>query len=116
MTFQFNITETNLVHHITLIGRLDSASSGDFEKSMQILFNQPGNKALIDFSTLDYISSAGLRVVLMLAKRAKQTQGHLILCGLQPHVKEVFEISGFLKILLVVDNMEAACAEFASLK
>jgi anti-anti-sigma regulatory factor len=47
----------------------------------------------------------------MAAKRAKQSQGKLVLCGLLPHVREVFEISGFLKILDVVDDRAAALAQ-----
>lgn len=75
----------------------------------------PGRRVVIDFAALDYISSAGLRVVLMTAKRAKQGKGTLVLCGLQPHVKEVFEISGFLKILEVAPDRLAALAQAAAL-
>lgn len=82
-------------------GRLDSATSGAFEKSLLEHFAVPGSRVLLDLGALDYVSSAGLRVVLMAAKRAKQGQGRLVLCALQPHVQEVFEISGFLKILEV---------------
>ena len=46
----------------------------------------------------------------MVAKRAKQAKGRLVLFGLQPHVKEVFEISGFLKILEVVNDQAEAQA------
>ncbi len=110
MTFQVAINENNGVQQALLNGRLDSATSSGFEKSIEGLFAQPGAKALFDFSALDYVSSAGLRVVLMAAKRAKQAQGTLVLCGLRPHVKEVFEISGFLKILTVADDAAAAQA------
>ncbi|RDK04114.1 STAS domain-containing protein [Paraburkholderia lacunae] len=108
MTFQCELTDTNGVRQVSLSGRLDSATSGDFEKHLQTLFESSGARALMDFSSLDYISSAGLRVVLMAAKRAKQAQGRLVLCGLQPHVKDVFEISGFLKILTVADDPVSA--------
>ena len=63
---------------------------------------------MVDFSALTYVSSAGLRVILMAAKRVKQSQGKLVLFGLSPQVREVFEISGFLKILDVVDDRAAA--------
>lgn len=114
MTFQSEIIEAEGAHQVTLSGRLDSATSGDFERSLQGLFQVVGAKVMMDFSTLDYISSAGLRVVLMAAKRAKQGQGQLVLYGLQPHVKEVFEISGFLKILEVVNDRAAALAGFSA--
>ncbi len=114
MTFQSEIIETEGAHRVTLSGRLDSATSSDFERSLQGLFQAAGDKVMMDFSALDYISSAGLRVVLMAAKRAKQGQGHLVLYGLQTHVKEVFEISGFLKILEVANDRAAALASLGA--
>jgi len=112
MTFQSEVVNIGGVYQVALSGRLDSNTSGEFEKSLQALFQSAECRALLDFSALNYISSAGLRVVLMTAKRAKQGRGQLILHGLQPHVREVFEISGFLKILDVTDNREAALTRF----
>ena len=54
---------------------------------------------MLDLGRLDYISSAGLRVVLIAAKRLKSVGGALVLCTLNPSVREVFEISGFASIL-----------------
>lgn len=101
-----SVTRGVPVHAIK--GRVDSASAGEMEKALLPLFGTPGERAIVDFSSLDYISSAGLRVVLMLAKRARQSQGRLVLCSLSPQVREVFEISGFLKILDVAPDPGAA--------
>ena len=65
---------------------------------------------VLDLARLDYISSAGLRVVLLLAKKLKQAGGALALCDIQPSVREVFEISGFLAILTVCDTRAQAVA------
>jgi anti-anti-sigma factor len=111
MTFQSDMTLDDGVQQVTLTGRLDSLTSSGLEKSLQPLFETTGSRTLVDFSALSYVSSAGLRVILMAAKRAKQSQGRLVLCGLLPHVREVFEISGFLKILDVVDDRGAALAQ-----
>jgi anti-anti-sigma factor len=111
MTFQSDMTLDDGVQQVTLKGRLDSLTSSGLEKSLQPLFEATGSRTLVDFSALSYVSSAGLRVILMAAKRAKQSQGKLVLCGLLPHVREVFEISGFLKILDVVDDRAAALAQ-----
>jgi anti-anti-sigma factor len=108
MMFRSEVVEAGGVHTVTLSGHLDSATSGEFEKSLQGLFQAEGERVLMDFSSLDYISSAGLRVVLMAAKRAKQSHGHLVLFGLQSHVREIFEISGFLKILVIAADRETA--------
>ncbi len=112
MSLKIEILEKNAIKQIILQGRLDSTTSLELEKTLQDLFSVLNNQTLtgvvIDFFALDYVSSAGLRVILMTAKRAKQTKSRLILCNLQPHVKEVFEISGFLKILEVSDNLNTA--------
>ncbi|MDI6024974.1 STAS domain-containing protein [Corticibacterium sp. UT-5YL-CI-8] len=89
-------------------GRLDSTNAAAVEAE---LFKRLGSGAFIlDFTRLDYISSAGLRVVLVVAKRLKQSGNKFILAGLQPHIKDVFEISGFLGILDVADNRADALA------
>lgn len=93
---------------IALKGRLDSANVGEVEKGLSHLFMQPGEKAVVDLGRLDYISSAGLRLMLMLAKRAQHTGGRFVLSALAPTVREVFEISGFLKILETRPNTDAA--------
>lgn len=113
MPMEHNRTDSLGVAVIALKGRLDSANAGELEKGLGDLFTQPGQKAVVDMEKLDYISSAGLRVVLMLAKRARQTGGRLMLSCLSPSVKEVFEISGFLKIIEVAPTTEAAVTTLA---
>ena len=108
MSFQYEYSQLDGAAAVRLSGRLDSATASGFEKPLQDLFNLPGSRVLMDFSALEYISSAGLRVVLMAAKRAKQSQGALVLCSLQPQVRDVFEISGFLRILDVAADPAAA--------
>lgn len=114
MSFTADISPLDTGRIAILSGRLDSATSGGFEKRLLELFETPGARVLLDFTALDYISSAGLRVILMGAKRAKQTQGRLVLCGLRPDVREVFEISGFLKIIDVVTDLAAGRERLAN--
>ncbi len=113
MALECTISEFGAARLAHVVGRVDSASAGALEKSLAPLFDTPGRHAVIDFSALDYISSAGLRIVLMSAKRAKQLQARLILCGMAPHIREVFEVSGFLKILEVVSDSASAQALLA---
>ncbi|MFM2057780.1 MAG: hypothetical protein RLY71_2165 [Pseudomonadota bacterium] len=110
MSLEYAVTEAQGARIYSIKGRVDSATAGQMEQALKDVFNKPGSRVVVDFSALDYISSAGLRVVLMQAKRAKQTQSRLVLCGLSTQVREVFEISGFLKILDVVPNQAAALA------
>ena len=61
---------------------------------------------IIDFKDLDYISSAGLRVILKATKALKREDGKMLLCDMQDYVKEVFEIAGFDSFLPIVGTMD----------
>lgn len=111
MSFKSDIVETEIGWQIALSGRLDTSACGEFEQSLLAMFNKPAGGILIDFAALDYISSAGLRTFLIVAKRAKQADMTLILCGMAPGIKKVFAVSGFLKILDVVEDRELALAQ-----
>ena len=63
---------------------------------------------IVDFGDLDYISSAGLRVILKATKDLKRSEGNFILCSMKDYVKEVFEISGFDTFLPIVSSMDEA--------
>ena len=91
-------------------GRLDSANARSFEERVVAALDQGESALLIDFAGLDYISSAGLRVLLMGAKRLQQSGGAIALCALNPSIHEVFEISGFLTIFAVHNDRAAALA------
>ncbi|MEJ2102217.1 MAG: STAS domain-containing protein [Desulfobacterales bacterium] len=67
---------------------------------------------IIDFKNLDYISSAGLRVILKAAKALKREDGKIMLCDMQDYVKEVFEIAGFDSFLPIVSKMDDALQAF----
>jgi stage II sporulation protein AA (anti-sigma F factor antagonist) len=103
------IEKTGKATLVTLGGRLDSTNSAKVEAD--IVADTADDNVVLDVSGLDYISSAGLRVVLILAKRAKQADKRFILAGLQPHIRDVFDISGFLTILDTVDNRDTALAQ-----
>jgi stage II sporulation protein AA (anti-sigma F factor antagonist) len=94
-------------------GRINSTNASALEADLLAQVEKGERKVVLDLSRLDYISSAGLRVILLLAKRLKQQSGGLVLCGLLPHVREVFEISGFLGILTAVDSRSDALAKLA---
>ena len=91
-----------------LIGRLDSKTSPDFEKKIFDAIEEGSNNMIVDFEELDYISSAGLRVVLKATKNLKRSEGRFVLCSMKDYVKEVFEISGFDTFLPIVSSMEEA--------
>lgn len=91
-------------------GRIDSATAAEFESECAALIEEGPNKVVLDFSQVDYISSAGLRAVLIAAKKAKTLGGALTLCGLRDNVKEVMSVSGFDAMLGAHSGVEEAAA------
>lgn len=93
-------------------GRVDSVSSGELEVKLLSCIDGGSHRMVIDFSGLDFVSSSGLRVFLMTAKKLKPLGGKVVLCSLAPEVKEVFEVSGFASMLSIKSNLDDAVAEF----
>ena len=91
-----------------LTGRLDSKTSPEFEKKIFDAIENGSKNMVADFEDLDYISSAGLRVILKATKDLKRSDGKFILCAMKDYVKEVFEISGFDSFLPIVTTMDQA--------
>jgi len=89
-------------------GRIDSVTAKEFETATLAQIDGGAMKMVFDFGELDYISSAGLRVVLLAGKRLRTAGGSLVLCALQPAIRDVFEISGFLGLFDVRDTREEA--------
>jgi anti-anti-sigma factor len=93
-----------------LAGRLDSSSASSAEEQLTRLIGSGAPRLAIDLSNLEYISSAGLRVLLLVARKVQQAHGKLALFGLASSVREVFSISGFDTIFTVRDDAAAALA------
>jgi anti-anti-sigma factor len=94
-------------------GRLDFDAAPGFQQALERLLTRPGPapaRVVIDGSALEYISSAGLRAVLLGAKAAQRSGGAFALCALQPAVREVFELSGFSQIMPIHPDLETALA------
>lgn len=89
-------------------GRLDSNTSPEFEKRLFDAMANGARRFIVDFTDLDYISSAGLRVILKATKALKREEGRIVLCGMQDYVKEVFEIAGFDSFLPIAPNFAEA--------
>jgi len=93
------------------IGRLDSTSSSEVERILVENLDAGTKRLLFDFSSLDYISSAGLRVVLLAGKRLRPVQGKMVLVGMRDVVREVFEMSGFLSLFAVAESVEEGASK-----
>ena len=102
----------NDVFIFKISGRLDSNTSPEFEEKISGAIADGSYQMIIDFEKLDYLSSAGLRVLLKTTKMLKNENGRLVLCSLAEYVREVFEISGFDTFLPIVGTFDDALKEF----
>ena len=110
-----DIVETRESDAVTLAlkGRLDNASSPGFEERVLKHINAGDHRLVIDLAQLDYISSVGLRVFMLAAKRLKPAGGRIVVCAMQPAVKQVFEIAGFASIIPMTATRDEATAKLA---
>ena len=92
---------------VTISGRLDADAAAVAEKTIKKILQGDCLQMLFDFSTLNYLSSGGLRVILRTAKELKRKQGQIVLCCLSEYVSEVFEISGFKTLIPITDTLES---------
>ena len=88
------------VTDIALVGRLDTTTAPDLEKELKELFEQGTSQLSLDFEQLDYISSAGLRVLLY-AQKSLSENGKMTIRNVKPEIMEVFDITGFIDILTI---------------
>jgi anti-anti-sigma factor len=91
----------NDVSLIAFAGDFDTNTSPEAQQALDGIVEGGGHRIVVDFTNVDYISSAGLRVLLATAKRVQGVGGTLHMFGLNETVEEVFEISGFSMILKV---------------
>jgi len=106
---QITTRTSNDIHIVAIAGSLDSTTAPEAQKSLDAVL-AGANKVVLDFSELDYISSAGLRVLLGAAKKLRASGETLRMFGLNQSVREVFEISGFSAILSVYPSEAEALA------
>ena len=104
-------TKQNEISIFKLNGRLDSNTSPGLEQKLATAMDSGTKSMVLDFENLDYISSAGLRIILKTTKDLKRNEGHIILCAMQDYVKEVFEIAGFDSFLPIVPSLDDAIAK-----
>jgi anti-anti-sigma factor len=104
-----DITETQLegTTVLALAGRLDGLASPGLEQKVATVLAAGQRRLLFDCSRLTYVSSAGLRVFLLAAKKLKAAGGKAAFAALTPGVQEVFELAGFLAVLEVYPTVTA---------
>lgn len=89
-------------------GRADNASAAIFQELVDPYLDDNRTDLILDLSGLDYISSAGLRVLLVIARKLEANNGKGVLCGMSDVVSDILEISGFIKLYGVAKNVDSA--------
>ena len=90
---------------LTVSGRIDANTSQKLQHTV-LDTARHSHKLLLDLSNVDYMSSAGLRVMLLLHREIHNNDGRVILVGLQERIKDAMEMTGFLKHFAVVPDMQ----------
>ncbi len=94
-------------------GRIDTTTSEELERWIGTRLEGGSRRLVVDMSAVDYISSAGLRVLLLTLKRLKGGGVTLVLGGLNTSVRQIFELAGFLSIFAVEASADQAVARAA---
>ncbi len=107
---QIAITQKQHITIIQLDGRLDGVTMGQLEEQLLLKLEQGNKHLLFQLQNLEYISSAGLRVMLLAIKKTKAVQGAVAICELQSNVKDIFDLSGFSSIFHITATLDEALA------
>jgi anti-sigma B factor antagonist len=106
MSVTINETKRDNAVVISVSGRVDSNTSDVLEQKLVEIIGRGESRLILDLEHLDYISSAGLRVILKAVKDIKRTNGQLHLCSIKDYIKEVFVLSGFNTFLPIHADVE----------
>ena len=97
---------------VDMAGRLDTATSGDASDELIRIAKGSRGKVVLNLDELEYVSSAGLRVILRAAKLLEKADGEMKICHPNASVKKVMETSGFHSLLRMYDTEKNACTAF----
>ena len=97
--------------HATILritGRLDAESTPELEQRVSVCLDQGTRNLVLDFSELDYINSAGLRILVMSYQRLTPLGGQVMVCGAKDYLAEIFTISGYNRIFPMYPDLDQA--------
>ena len=94
-------------------GSLDSGNVHKFESIVMAHVNNGELRLIVDFSGLNFVSSAGLRVFIIAARALQARMGQIILCSMKTHVEDVFRVSGIYRVITIKESRAAALAALA---
>jgi anti-anti-sigma factor len=102
--------QVNGVTALSVKGRIDSTTAPALGQKLEAVVAAPASRLVVDLRELEYISSAGFRVLLVAAKRADETGSRLLLCGLSGKVRQLFDLGGFQDLFAIAASRDEAIA------
>jgi anti-anti-sigma factor len=93
---------------VMVMERIDAYNAGELENKFNEALSGGAKKLVCDLEKNEYISSAGLRVFLILLKSMKRSGGEIVLCSLQPSVKNIFDMAGFSRLFKIFNSRDEA--------
>jgi len=112
MTLGIDIAVEHFEHCevVRIHGRLDALTALSLEKTLDALRARGRLRLVMDFAAVDYLSSAGMRVLLSTAKKLRMRGGDCFFCSINDNVKEIIKVAGFEKILAIYPTESEALA------
>jgi anti-anti-sigma factor len=104
----------NAFRVVPLAGRIDASAAPAVNRSVREAMAEGNNRIIVDLREVTFLSSSGLRALLLLARELRREGGDLLLCSLQPQVAEVFHLTGFDQIFQLHHTREEAASAFSS--
>jgi anti-anti-sigma factor len=108
MSLKVEIEEHGEKKILRIAGRIDATTTSILEKYISDLFSKHHKWILMDFGKVDYLSSAGMRLLLSSTKKCKTLQGKLVFCNMNEDVMEIIRMAGFERILPIYSNEKEA--------
>ena len=97
----------------TVKGRVDSATAPELQAALEKLINEGNYKLVLDMTGVDFISSAGLWVLVTIQKKCKRfNRGELVLAGLSERVNAAFDLAGFIPYFKIFKDATTAVGNF----
>lgn len=105
---QISVEEHGKATVVKLAGHMGHVSIDEFNRVLEECLARGARDIVLDMGRMDYISSAGLRCLFNLVTQVNNLKGKLILCSMQPEVRQVFDVSGFTSFFSISDSLSAA--------
>lgn len=102
-----------VIQEISVCGSLDSSTFQELQELLQEKLDEGKCNIIVEFSELDYISSAGLGVLMGMLQEARECDGDLKLTNMAPKVRNLFDMLGFSRLIRIYDDIESARAAFS---